>query len=372
MTPCQCGSKAIFMGLCASCYEKAHAPTPPPPPPSQDHGKTRRPGALSTNLVLRAASMAAESTTPPRVALAGNFFRVPEVSIWLGRPFSGKTWILLHAALEIAQGGLLFDRYPVNLPGPSLYIYGDQDASLIRDRLRVMGNDGEGLYVASKRELQRQASGAWDISSPVNLAQLSEAIGEIGARLVVLDSLFSLTTKSEKKEEEMKPIMDALQGIAQRRQCHIAIAHHLRKPQGYRDPDTLPDTYEGSGSTILPRAAGEVYGCKGEQTETGIQGWCWPMGGWYRRDRPFRFEVVEREDAVILAFDHEADARSGAVYRILEDIKRQEGNFTIGDLGYPREEIRTVQRALSLAVEEGHILRTGHGRSTAYRRKGDQ
>jgi hypothetical protein len=130
---------------------------------------------------------------------------------------AGKSWL---------SGGFcegVYDGEPVAglkcAQGVALYVDGEMGSAMFVGRLRSSGATG--------REYEYIDAMGLDVSLTADLAWLRGKIEEVGANLVVVDSLRALTpSKAENDSDDMAPVVSGLRKLARDTGAAIILIHH--------------------------------------------------------------------------------------------------------------------------------------------------
>ncbi len=219
------------------------AATPPamPPIPAAAPARPRR---LET---FTAGELLAEELPPLRWVVPGVF---PEGGTLLaGRPKGGKSWLVLQAALAIAEGLPVWGHLQCP-PGESLYLALEDGRRRLQARLKVLC--GQGL-VPSRLHLQVDAPTLAD-GLVACLERWLDA--HPACRLVAIDTLTRVRGRGERARGSAYEIdYDAvypLTRLGQERHVAVAVTHHTRKPKDVEEDDPFDAI---SGTTGLSGAA---------------------------------------------------------------------------------------------------------------------
>lgn len=187
---------------------------------------------------------------------------VPEIfveglTLFGGKPKTGKSWLLLHAALAVASGGFTLGEIHC-IEGDVLYCALEDSLRRIKARMAKLG------LQPSKRltfcyEMPRLSVGG--------LAAIREWIAsQPNPRLVIIDTLAMV--RSPKQQDESTYDSDyaavkELRKLANETGVAIVIVHHLRKADSEDAFDTISGTLGLTGAPdtvmILKREAGGAY-----------------------------------------------------------------------------------------------------------------
>jgi AAA domain/RepB DNA-primase from phage plasmid len=171
---------------------------------------------------------------------------VEGLTLFAGKPKTGKSWLLLHAAIAVARGGFTLGEIHC-IEGDVLYCALEDSKRRLQARMtKLMGISQEWPKRLSFRcEMPRLSAGGLDV--------IREWItSHPKARLVVIDTLAMV--RSPKKQDESTYDSDyaavlELRKLANETGIAIVVVHHLRKA----DSDDAFDTISGTlGLTGAP------------------------------------------------------------------------------------------------------------------------
>jgi len=150
------------------------------------------------------------------------------LSILSGRDGLGKTLLALEFARATLLGVPLLHRFPAR-QGAVIALLLDDPPNLVIERLERMSvRDHGALWLATPDDL--------DLSDPIGmLAELEAHAIERHARLVIVDALFNLMPTSADAGNDaarMRPVLDALNALAQRTGAAVLLIAHDRKDGG--------------------------------------------------------------------------------------------------------------------------------------------
>lgn len=178
------------------------------------------------------------------------------LTIFAGRPKSGKSWLTLEMALNVARGELVLGR-AVLQPGRVVY------AALEESQQRTSGRMQK--LLDAETPLLQNISLVYALK-PLGLGgleQLDELISNQAPTLVVVDTFLALVqgNGNERRDvlrSEYREI-DALHKLAERRGTAILLVHHTRK--GFGNESGLDSV---SGTSGITAAADAVWTLKRE------------------------------------------------------------------------------------------------------------
>jgi hypothetical protein len=175
---------------------------------------------------------------------------VEGLTLLAGKPKIGKSWLLLHVAVQIGRGGFTLGEIKCR-QGAVLYCALEDNERRLQSRLRkLFGADFDGkIPVTFRTEMPRLAEGG--------LAMIEDWIKSAhDPQLVIIDTLAMV--RSPKKRDETNYDADygsvqALRAMAAKYRIAIVVVHHLRK-QDADDPfDLVSGTLglTGAPDTVL-------------------------------------------------------------------------------------------------------------------------
>ena len=187
---------------------------------------------------------------------------VPEIfveglTLFAGKPKTGKSWLLLHAALAVASGGFTLGELHC-IEGDVLYCALEDSLRRIKARMVKLGLQPP-KRLTFCYEMPRLSAGGLD-------AIREWIASQPNPRLVVIDTLAMV--RSPKKQDESTYDSDyaavlELRKLANETGVAIVVVHHLRKADSDDAFDTISGTLGLTGAPdtimVLKRDAPETY-----------------------------------------------------------------------------------------------------------------
>jgi hypothetical protein len=174
-----------------------------------------------------------------------------------GRPKSGKSFMMLQAALDVVHGRKALGQFQTER-SKALYFALEDSPRRIQDRLQMLDPDGrnsaDGLKdLVFAYKLPKLAAGG--------LAAIEDAVNQGAYKLVVIDTFGRVCAPQRGGGDTFRADYDeiaALQESAQRLGISIVLIHHTRKPvpQARVDADDPMDRI--LGSTGITAAADQL------------------------------------------------------------------------------------------------------------------
>jgi hypothetical protein len=195
-----------------------------PPEPDSHNGKRGTPyGRL---IVLSVDDI---DTATPRDYLLKGLLSLAEISIWVGAPKCGKSFLLLYVAYLLSLGRPVFGRRVK--PTKVLYVAAEGEAG-IANRIRALrskyGAAVDFHFIAQPADLLHDAGDKTDLIAAAHAC---------GAQLIVLDTLSRLLAGGdENSPQDMGAFIRNVSEVRHETGAHIAIVHHGTKASGGSNP----------------------------------------------------------------------------------------------------------------------------------------
>ena len=179
--------------------------------------------------------------------------RAGEVSVWAGFNAHNKSTILAQVAAWAAQDVKV---------GVASFEMEMEDTAVLMAQL--MGGTGEPSiqWVNDFCEWTKDRVYIYDrldtVPTEVVLSGVDYMGEELGCGLIVIDSLMMCGVADDMERE--RAFMHALTGLAKVYKTHIAVAHHMRKPQ-HGDEAYIPNKFDLRGSGGIADLAHSVFIC---------------------------------------------------------------------------------------------------------------
>lgn len=165
------------------------------------------------------------------------------ISVVGGFPGTGKSWFVLDLARSVIHGGAWPDGSPVAETGPVVWVEGEGIPQVVKQREEALQLDDSQFYMLHAAE-----GSLLDLSSEMWQDELIEMVGAVRPKLVIVDSLRSVSLNGTDRAEQVNPLLLFLSGVARFGDCAVAIVHHLRKPSGSQQAFPLVTIHDFAGS----------------------------------------------------------------------------------------------------------------------------
>ena len=168
-------------------------------------------------------------TAAPREYLLKGLMSSAEISIWVGPPKCGKSFLLLYVAYMLSLGRSVFGRRVKQIS--VLYVAAEGEGG-IANRIRALrekfGDSPNFHFIAQPADLLHKTG---------HLEDLKLAAEAVGAQLIVLDTLSRLMGGGDENAPgDMGTFIKNVGGLRHETQAHIAIIHHGTKASSGSTP----------------------------------------------------------------------------------------------------------------------------------------
>lgn len=186
-----------------------------------------------------------------RQRLLGDLVALGEIAMLHGQPRDGKSWLSLEIAVAVAVGpdvaAFGLDRYRVDTPRPVLLANGEDGPATVVDRVRALLS-GHGLsdWPANLHIIGR----GLDLDDPTQQARIIAEAKRLGAALVILDPLRSLTACVDQGPADLRPFGGFLRRLVRETGAALLLVHHDVKPPA-NGPDTRRRAQKASGGALF-------------------------------------------------------------------------------------------------------------------------
>lgn len=308
--------------------------------------------------------------TPRRDYILKGIMSPAEVSLWVGAPKCGKSFLLLYIAYAIAQGRTVFGRRVK--PVPVLYVAAEGEAG-IANRLRALrdqyGTAEHFFLIAQPADLLHE--GGDGIS-------LQMAAARVKAKLIVIDTLSRVMAGGDENgPADMGRFVANMGELRAETGAHVAIVHHGSKAsngissRGHSSlvgaADAVIEVMKAEAGSRIATVAmakddpdGVVMGFRLAVVELGTDD----------DDDPIATCVVEEQDPPAQQSGPHLTQTEKTASRFLEDLIVAEGkplpssgDFPDGLCGVPEQRWREECESRRLSTADGK-----ESRSRAFRR----
>ena len=275
---------------------------------------------------------------------------VEGLTLFAGKPKTGKSWLLMHAAVAVGRGG--FTLGEIKCPeGDVLYFALEDSERRLQSRLRkLFGHDwsGKGVRVCWQTQVPRLGEGGLKV-----IEQWLHSVPS--PRLVVIDTL-AMVRASRKRDEtnydaDYRAVQD-LRTLANQNGIAIILVHHLRKQEADDPYDTI------SGTLGLTGAPDSVLVLKREARGFTLHGQGRDLVG---IEKAISFDPASCTWAIVgdVAATQQSNER-GAILDALEEAGEPLGPKELSDLIGGKQV--NVRRLLGKMLSDGEVEKVEYGR----------
>ena len=187
------------------------------------------------------------------------------ISVVGGFPGTGKSWFVLDLARSVIHGGVWPDGKPVTETGPVVWVEGEGIPQVVMQREEALQLDDSQFYM-----LHASEGSMLDLASEMWRDELIEMVGAVRPKLVIVDSLRSVSLNGTDRAEQVNPLLLFLSGVARFGNCSVVIVHHLRKPSGSQQAFPLVTIHDFAGSGHIIALARTAIGLSVMQNGNGF------------------------------------------------------------------------------------------------------
>lgn len=172
------------------------------------------------------------SADVPEIEPIVDGFLWPGLSLVCGRPKSGKSWLMLQAAIGVAEGEPIAGRLKVCQPGGVLYLALEESEARTTRRMRKLTPPTvylQNIVFIYRKQIEPAAMGG--------ILQIENYLNaHPGIRLVVIDTLLAFQRIERKSTADLLLSdynqIQPIQELAAKFNCAIVIVDHSRKAAG--------------------------------------------------------------------------------------------------------------------------------------------
>lgn len=167
---------------------------------------------------------------------------------------TGKTWITMDLAVEVARGGLWLGKFPTN-KAKVLFIDQERFHAETRRRLRaIMGAKAIGpAQLDGNLTVWCGTSIRLDLDNSFNALQ--RRMETLRPELVIVDSFATFHTKEENNRTDIQTVLERIKRLRQEFQCAFLFLDHEGKSVFHDETEKAPSAVQMVGSIGKPAAA---------------------------------------------------------------------------------------------------------------------
>lgn len=183
------------------------------------------------------------------------------LTIFAGRPKTGKSWLTLQLALAIAEGRQVIGQ-SVHSPGVVLYVALEESQARTASRMRKL-KESESVFLQNISMVY-----SLDPLGHGGAEQLDKIIAERRPTVVIIDTFLALVGGSGKTKDVMRAEyseIDTIRKIGAKHETAMVLVHHQRKSvPGESGIDAV------AGTTGITAAADAIWSLTREDRQTGL------------------------------------------------------------------------------------------------------
>lgn len=180
--------------------------------------------------------------------------RPGELSVWAGYDGHNKSTILCQVAVHAAQ------KYKVGIASFEVDL---EDTAILMAQLAGGTPEPANRWVNDFCTWAENRIYIYDrldvVPTPVVTAGVQYMGDHLGCDLIIIDSFMMCGADGDTEQE--KSFIRTLAGLAKSLNTHIAIAHHMRKPDGHHGEAKIPGKFDLRGTSVLSGVASSVFIC---------------------------------------------------------------------------------------------------------------
>lgn len=156
---------------------------------------------------------------------------------------AGKSMVALELCKRVIHGIPFPGTQASNPTGNVIYVDAEYVPETIKERATWWKMDLSKFFL-----MQARPNDMVDFTRPEYREQLRAMVSSIKPRMVVIDSLSSVTSKGENAIEEVRSIMGFLNEVANAHKTAMVVIHHIRKKgaQAFVSTEVTKDDFRGS------------------------------------------------------------------------------------------------------------------------------
>lgn len=177
--------------------------------------------------------------------LVKGFWMNQSHGIIAGEPKSFKSTLALDLAVSVASGTKFLNKYPVDYPGPVIYIQNENAKWIMKDRISKISSS-RGLVGKVRHVDKNRVKIKWPpkiplytinqqgflLTDPVHQKLLEEVFKKYRPNLIILDPLYLMFDGDINSAKDLNSVLSWLLELRYKYKCGIMIVHHYNKGNG--------------------------------------------------------------------------------------------------------------------------------------------
>jgi uncharacterized protein YnzC (UPF0291/DUF896 family) len=187
-----------------------------------------------------------------------------------GLPETGKTWILIDLAVEVARGGIWLGKFPVK-QGKVLFVDQERFKGETQRRFRaVLTAKG-----CSPKDLNQDLFVRCGTTTRINLQHSFEAfkkeLSSVMPSLVIIDSFATFHTHEENNRQSIQEVLEKVKELRTEFGCTFLFIAHENKLAFQKEEDAGgPSIAQMSGNIAIPAVAETVFTVRKQDSESSM------------------------------------------------------------------------------------------------------
>ena len=288
----------------------------------------------------------------PSEFIAETFAR-KQVSVIASKAGVGKTWFLLALARDLSRGGTIMDGLSFLEPTrKTLYLIGDTGINIVLERFNNLYPRADKNNVCLVSGIETAKMGAIiDFDSKEGVAICDKLMEETRPDLLIVDTLMSFRYGDENSNKETALTIQRLKYIAEKHNCAVLVAHHLRKKsKSEKAIENDQDEIIGGSSLVRFSSAAFILEKHGSvHTLRCVKSW------WDTRER-FSYTMETTTDGI--TFKQCSNNESMKRIDIMNYIVKRGGVFSVNDIVTETKggetTVRNAIKALNCTIAAGN------------------
>ena len=180
---------------------------------------------------------------PTEAIIKPHILKVASNLFIYARPESFKTWLAIDMAFALTTGTQWLENFDVKMT-KTLIIQAEQDDAEFRERFTARIEHMNGSVPMDEMYIETEIGLKLDNS--YYQGQVEKWVVDSGAKVVIFDNLFMMTSASSSEEVGLKKVFDFLNRLRREYRVATILIHHPRKASSERNDDLSFDEMVGS------------------------------------------------------------------------------------------------------------------------------
>lgn len=314
-------------------------------------------------------------------AIISNLFYREGISMIFGEPGCGKTWLMMDAIINLAEGRKVWGRYNCE-PKKVLLLEGDFSFLLLKHRLKnfALSEIGRKNFRSLTAEEFEKKNFEYCLDNEDGKNNIEAFIKSYKPDILAIDSLCSFMAGDESRSDSVKPILSYLRTLSQKYKIHIMIIHHSRKRTSMERQGRKLDQSDMIGSSLFQRKVDSLFAVNTiyeDDEKIDNKGMVTDVKGWMKYKTKFEYSIVDNEYGIAeIKYNYEnfesakpkKQKAKEAIFNILfynpDDPKSKKQLISLTQINF-----RTIENALKQLIEEDKIETIGTTTDRKYKIK---